>query len=456
MEFPKLSRAAGLDGGTECISSSLELFDGPLVETSIDKTYFNEIHPITPISASSNSINFHIPSSSDFTDLSESYLTFRVSINTHTGGKEVAGGAQAANDSYALVNQIGSSLFTAVNVRLNDSLLSDSYGTANYRAYFQSLLNYSSDAQKTRLRLMGFCRDDKPDTTDASTAAAASSYKTRAAWTSEGRILVCTAPVFHDLWNQSRLLIPLCPIFVDFTKASKEFAIISNKTACDYEYKILSMQLMIRRVKTTASTKLQIENRLSSTPARYPITQASVKPFWIDQNLKSCTFENCFAGKGVPKFALFGLCEQTAFRGDYSKNPFLWKHQDLVSLKVSFGADSYPSVEFKPVYTSATKEEDWSTEYFSLCLNTFKAETGIQITYEQFKEYYCLYVIDLGQFSMTSNDHITPKADVSARLDIRFSSSVTGPPACVGLMYCEWDCEIRVNSNRVVSRDYIL
>ena len=321
----------------------------------------------------------------------------------------------------------------------------------------QTILNYSSDARKTRLRLTGFVEDKTPiAAVTAHAAADPSSFKTRAQWTSEGKTLHLLAPIYHDLFHQSRLMVPLIPIFLDFTKVGHEFGIMSNKTTATtaYKFHVTQMKMFIRRVKTTASTKLEIERRLAMHPARYPLTQSTMKPFYLDANQKSATFENCFGSKGIPRYCTLMFCDQRNYRGEYSRNPFVFSHHDLVSLKISFGSDTYPSPEFRPVYTSVN-EMDWSREYLALCNSTFKSDAANMITYDDFKSKYCIYCIDLGGFSTTSNDHISPKSDVTARLDISFLSTSQNP-ALVALLYTEHNCEIQVNSSRSVTRDYIL
>ena len=54
-------RVAGIDESRECVSSSLDLFSDPLVEASIDHTYFSVINPLAPLSDSSSQISFQIP-----------------------------------------------------------------------------------------------------------------------------------------------------------------------------------------------------------------------------------------------------------------------------------------------------------------------------------------------------------------------------------------------------------
>ena len=149
------------------------------------------------------------------------------------------------------------------------------------------------------------------------------------------------------------------------------------------------------------------------------------------------------------------LVTQEAYRGSYSKNPFDFPHQSVTSLKLSFGSDSFPSPEFRPLFT-ATNESDWTREYYALMMQTFKTDHANFVTYELFKEHYAIFVIELGQFSLTSNDHVSPKSDLTARLDITFDPNRANQPALVGLLYQEHDCELQITSARNVLRDYIL
>ena len=57
----KIVRVAGIDESRKCVSSSLDLFSDPLVEASIDHTYFSVINPLAPLSDSSSQISFQIP-----------------------------------------------------------------------------------------------------------------------------------------------------------------------------------------------------------------------------------------------------------------------------------------------------------------------------------------------------------------------------------------------------------
>ena len=84
-------------------------------------------------------ISFHIPVSEDYMDPSESLVQLAVKIQKADG---TDGGAQTTADSYGLINMPVSSLFQSVNIRLNDSLVTDSFGTYGFTSFFQTLLNF--------------------------------------------------------------------------------------------------------------------------------------------------------------------------------------------------------------------------------------------------------------------------------------------------------------------------
>ena len=284
----RLTRAAGTEE-LECVSTSLDLFSPPYVETSIDKVYFVEYNPINAISDSANSIVFSIPAVDDYTSVCESYYEVKVQITQSNGGTLPG---QTTNASYGFVNQIASSIFSSVNVKLNEQSISDSFGTYAYLSHIQALLSYSEASRKTRLRLQGYVDDVNPSSINADRSATVTGFKTRAGWSSQSKIVTLLAPIYHEFFSQGRALIPLVPMQLEFTRASNAFALLSNVANCDYVFKIKSMKLHMKRIKIIPSLKLELERKIESKPAKYPLLQCSVKPFFVDASAKSVSFEN--------------------------------------------------------------------------------------------------------------------------------------------------------------------
>ena len=454
----RLTHAAGVVP-EECISGSLDLFSLPYRDSSIDNTYQVEFLPTTAISDSSTSILFNIPPSVDYTALSESRVEIQIKITKANGDDLdafIAGGGGNSANSVGLIQLPVSSLFSSVNVRLNDQILSDSFGTYPFLSYVQCLLNFSKDSRESRLSLLGYYPDSNPNITAAHTGSTSSGFKTRASLTAESKIASFCSPIFHGLFSQTRAMIPLIPLSLEFIKSPLAFCLKSNATAPAFKYKIISMKLVMKKIKLMGSVQSQLENRLLSEAAKYPIRHSYCKPFFIDAADKQASFGDIFGGKSVPDFCAVALVEQTKFRGTYGSSPFQFDNFGLTSLKISFDSFTYPTpTPFQPDYVSDT-QPNWMREYLSLFDGELKVDHGIQITYDQFKSSgFCIYNFTFGRETTLALDHTAIKRSGSARLDVSFSSTSTNA-SLVLLLYCESDELIQVDKDRKVYRDFHL
>ena len=187
-------------------------------------------------------------------------------------------------------------------------------------------------------------------------------------------------------------------------------------------------------------------------PAIFPITQAYVKPLFIDANLKSVSFQDLFAGRSLPSFVCVAFVRQDAYRGAYGRSPYQWDHFSLTSIKISVDSDSY---SFTPNYTSTT-QGDWSEPYLALFHSKLKIDHGSAISYDAFKnDGFCCYAFDMGNEVSMSNDHTTlKKVGANCRLDITFDAASTNP-SLTALVYIEHHNErILIDGSRRVLKDY--
>ena len=442
----------------ECVSGSLDLWSKPLMETQVEKAYFVEFLPDVPLSNSSNSILFRIPNSDDMTDLAGSYMQIQLKI-TKANGRNLdawVAAAEETRNSVAFINIPATSVFSAMNFRLNDELLTDSFHTYPYLSYFQNILNYSTDAINSRLQLLGFYIDKNMTDNDAAAAGAEGGFKSRAALTAESHVATFITNVFHGMWSQSRYIPALTPMSLEFIKASAQFCLHSNAVTPTFTYQIKSMKLFLRRIKVRASQKLEIERHLGREAACFPIRHAFVKPLFIDANEKSVSFENIFQSRSIPAYCVIAICDQSHYRGDYGSSPFNFGNFSLTSLKVSLDAEVYPTPSpFQPNYASTT-EPNHTREYLALFDDEIKIDGGKFIDMDMFKNKgYCMYVINFGNEITQARDHVIPKQSGSCRLDISFDSTSTNPALCL-LIYAETDENIGLDENRRVYRDFHL
>jgi hypothetical protein len=136
----------------ECTKSELDLFDVPPTQISYEAARIVDYYPISNID--NGPIEFFISGSSDeYIVLSQTYLYLEVQI-LDSSDKPLT------SQIVAPVNLFMHSLFSQVDVSLNDTLVTASVNTYPYRCIFETLLNYGFDAKNSHLGTSLFFKDD--------------------------------------------------------------------------------------------------------------------------------------------------------------------------------------------------------------------------------------------------------------------------------------------------------
>ena len=116
-------------GEHECsLSSVSDLSVGNMVQRQIEKGYFKEVKPVNPVK-DSNVIEFIVSGDGEeFTDLANTYLKTTLRV------KKTDGTSLTGADKVSIVNYIGATLFSKIDVMLNDTQISSSTPSNAYRA----------------------------------------------------------------------------------------------------------------------------------------------------------------------------------------------------------------------------------------------------------------------------------------------------------------------------------
>lgn len=129
----------------ECTKSELDLFSIPPTQTSIEKGDWVQYKPLAALTDDSP-IEFVIPGIGDeYIDLSHTMLNIQAKI------LQSSGLPLNDTDNVGPVNNWLHSLFTQVDVYLNQRLISTTGNTYAYRSYIETLLNYGPAAKDSHL-----------------------------------------------------------------------------------------------------------------------------------------------------------------------------------------------------------------------------------------------------------------------------------------------------------------
>jgi hypothetical protein len=428
----------------ECAKSELDLFTVPPTQTSIESGGWVEYNPISSI-ADGVPIEFVVGGSGqDYIDLANTQLYVRAEI------------VQANNAAIDNTHQVGPvnlllhSLFSEVDLKLNDTLVSSTNNTYAYRAYIETLLSYGQSAKTSQLTASLYYKDDATLMDDGNPLAAAANngLKKRHSFFDNGGIVDMIGCLHSDLFFQEKYLPSDVGIKLRLVRSKNAFCLMSNVAQPAFKIKIHDCKLFIRKIKLSPSVFIAHAKALEVGNAKYPIRRVVCKTFTVPRGNLDFTQENLFTGQ-LPTRLVIGCVDNDAYNGGYDKNPFNFKHYSLTQVKVYLdGQHQY----IKPLEPNFTTRQTVAA-YMSLFSGTGKQQRdeGNDIAREDYSGGYALYAFDLTP-DLAEEGHFNLAKDGSVRLDLKFAAAL--PNTINVVAYAEFENVIEIDRNRNIIFDY--
>lgn len=426
----------------ECIKSELDLFALPSTQTSIENGEWIFYKPLSSLTDDAP-IEFVVPGNgNDYLDLSQTMLHVTAKIvkqdDTPLGN----------DDKPAPVNNWMHSLFSQVEIYLNQKLISPPNNTYAYRAYIETLLNYGPEAKNSHLTCSLWYNDTAGQMDNL--ADENQGLSKRRSFTSKSSQVEMIGHVHADLFNQEKFLINGIEMKLKFVRSRDTFSLMAVKDS-SFKVKITDTSLLVRRMKISPSILLAHTRALAAAPAKYPITRTDVKVLTIPSGIQRKSLDNVFLGQ-LPKRCIIGFVPNKAFNGDYTLNPFNFNHYKMNYFSLYIDGQQIPS---KPLQPDFTKDALYVRAYHTLFSGTgihFLNE-GNDISRENYSNGYCLMVFDLTpDLSANASTHWNLVRNGSLRVEVGFETSLTDTINC--LIYAEFDNVIEIDKHRNVVVDF--
>ena len=343
---------------------SLNLFDVPEVdyryEASRDVVFQPALTGIQPIT-------FSIPASDDYYDLNELRFQVKVRLTDPAAGYQGLKANMANSDANNTrntycVNDFGHSIFRDMTLSMNGVLMTEQSNTYHYRAYLETLLNYSRDEGATKLAPQGWVNQLNVIAEMGATGAN-SDIPTNANWNGNIELRALTSRLLDQNWHTFIIRPHLPPlktgkclvpgVQLDFelflnpstvylmgtpnkgTLTDKKFPAIDNED--------IKVTLLMRKVTLTASVyvRLQKERQLGKKIVRYPVVRSEIRTFSFDGRTTQWEQDNVFVGR-FPDRAMVKLQHSNAFNGDLERNPYAFQKFGVTQVRQSLNGEEYP------------------------------------------------------------------------------------------------------------------
>lgn len=416
--------------------TELDIFATPPTQNSVEGGSTSCYRPISSL-AGSAPVEFVVSSSGDeYIDLAHTalHIIAKVVIDEKL--------AENAQPEVAPVNNWLHSMFSQVDVYLNQKCISPPSNNYNYRAYIENLLNYTDNAKQSHLTAGMWYKDigGKMDGIDNS------GHLKRKLLTSNECQVELYGNLHCDIFNQDKFMINGVEMCIKLIKAKNEFHLFGNTKA---HVEILEANLYVRKVKINPSILVAHARALSVTSAKYPVTRVEIKTITIGADVRSKSIDNLFLGQ-MPKRCIIGMVDSAAFNGQLNRNPFNFEHFDYNYLSVYLDSIQIPSKPLTPDFAN----NQYTRSYYTLFEGSgvYFADTGNAISLNEYANGFCLAAFDLTPDLSCNEPHWNIIKSGALRVEIRFEKPL--PKTITLIIFAEFDNIIEVDKNRNIIIDY--
>ncbi|XP_053571774.1 uncharacterized protein F54H12.2-like [Bombina bombina] len=430
------------NGSLECAKSELDIFQIQPTQTSIEKSLYVEIQPLTAIIENAP-LEFYIAGSGDhYFDLNNTllFITCKIVKQDNTPPPE---GARVSLINYPL-----STLFNQVDVTLGDRLVSQSNNLYAYRGYIETILNYSADTLSTQFTGGLFYKDTAGHHDTRVLGGDNQGFNKRAHMLERGKTIELLGHLHSDLFFQEKLMLNGIDLKIKLTRNKDAFCLMSAE-AEQYKVQILNASLFVKRVQISPAVRIGHAQGLLTANAKYALDRVGLKVYSIAAGSRVCNQENLFLGQ-LPKLVVIGFVDNDAFSGAYDKNPLCFKHNHVNFAALYLDGEQIPTKPFQPDFENGNAVR----EYISLVNIAGKQNCGsaILINRDEYINGYTLFPFDLTPDG-ESGSHYSLIRSGNLRAEIRFSRALERTVNMI--VYSVFDNIIEINQRREVLYDYL-
>ena len=404
----------------EQVTGEVDLF-GPIMQQNFLLNEFNrQFAPIASL-ADGAPIEFLVKGADQlYLDLNDSYLHLRVKMTK-------ADGANMDANTGAVINLPMHSLFREVSVEMNGKSVSEPNNLYPYRAYLETLVNFSRETQESRLLSEGWVRDKtgKMDVTAAD--GENTGLKDRATMFAQSKVVELVGRPHVDVFQQDRLIPPGIDLHMKLVPAANNFVCKSaapgnNAAQENFKMKIEYAALVIHTKQLTDVAELAHRELLLSQNMKLPYTRVQVKHLSIPQNQTSYAFDNVFTG-ALPDLVVVGLVDDEDFAGGYQRNPFNFQKFGVNRIELKRNGLPVPREGYTPNWTTGAYIRDYLL--FQNQLGFGKGDKCVNLTPIEWSDGFTIYAFKItdGPIGSGTEGPRSKSTTGSVRLEIGFSAA---------------------------------
>ena len=289
----------------EIHTEDIALFSRPPVNVAEDRVSWHEIRPSYMSNAEYSSINFSIVgNSTQYVKLSDTELYVRIAIQ-----KEDATPYNVLDDDNkplpinkketgTPIDFILHSMWSSVDIKMNNNLVSESGTNYMYKALMEALLTYDENTKKIQLSNEDFT-GDSGDFTQINPDSPPYNHglKVRHQWFKDFAVVEFVGPLMADICNQDRLILPGVDIDIKLWPTRDEFQLITHPLGLRCKLLIDEIYLNVCKVNVSPEVMMGHETALEIADSIYPFARTDIRTFNIAEGNFGMNIEDIWQGE---------------------------------------------------------------------------------------------------------------------------------------------------------------
>ena len=436
----------------EFVDSKFDLFGKTDYEVGIKKTISQTFRPQST-TTSKGPFSFLIPSDPDkFTNAESLRLHGKMRIMKKDTG---TGALSNLNGEYvAPVNNIFNSLWSSINVRLNETEITDpSSRWYSYKSYFENLLSYSSATKENILSFKGFIKDDAKKYDEVGSGGAVSTnsgYLKRQAMFAESKWVYFCINIHADITTLRKYIPPNIKIMMELQRNSDEFFLLSHQTIDNFKIELDDLRMSVNRIEASANVMNYYINKIKSAKMpRLSLDRSLLKTYTVTKGRSDLSEHNIISGSQLPDQIIIGIVVESAHRGDITKNPFNFQSLGITEASLVVNGVSEPPQLYKVDMDNGDKADLYASFLENIGIGVDDRECGV--TYDDFYGGSFLLVWDRTQ-DKCNRFHRHQQPSGSIDVHIRTKTPLTETVTVV--MYATYSTDLILKGDKVITSTY--
>jgi hypothetical protein len=435
-------------------SESVELFR-PLTEEIA--LLNSRTLPIQPHAINdSGPLEFTItPQGDSYIDLSATRLYVKIQVYPGADNTELA-----ATDQVAIINLCGNSLFNTIDIDLNGKSIPELTNTNTHiKGYIETLMSYTPNTH--HLEATGWAMDEvgafdsaRLTARVAREAVAATGITARAAAPTNSGFLARREllgiqdgqrrtefyfPLASDFFNSDRLLLPGVKVTVRLTRTPNNIALIAEAGAP--RVNLVAAKLYVTYVDVHEVYRKRHAAKIQNDVALMPMNKCVIKQYPIAAGMAAAPISNIFLGM-LPKNLIIGMVEQSAYTGDYHKNPFFFRNMDCNYASLRVNGVLTPAEPYTPDFDHHLYIREFREFYDNIGIS--HSDLNCHVSKKLYRSGATFFAFDLSP-DKCNGYHKHVKTTGAIDLDLRYSKNL--PVAIYVIILATFDAYLTIDNN---------